>query len=118
MMLQQQVFAQAVLLAGELEEQETDLLQALCAAAAASLSARLKKGITPEDCKADFIAAASLYALSALESAAAGGRMEEFRAGDLTVKRSGGSAASNCLRNQAELVILPYLEDRFAFLGV
>lgn len=118
MMLQQQVFAQAVLLAGELEEQETDLLQALCAAAAASLSARLKKGITPEDCKADFIAAASLYALSALESAAAGGSMEEFRAGDLTVKRSGGSAASNCLRNQAELVILPYLEDRFAFLGV
>lgn len=118
MMLQQQVFAQAVLLAGELEEQETDLLQALCAAAAASLSARLKKGITPEDCKADFIAAASLFALSALESAAAGGSMEEFRAGDLTVKRSGGSAASNCLRNQAELVILPYLEDRFAFLGV
>ena len=118
MMLQQQVFAQAVLLAGELGDQETDLLQALCAAAAATLASRLKKGITPEDCKADFIAAASLFALSALESAAAGGSVEEFRAGDLTVKRSGASAASNCLRNQAELVILPYLEDRFAFLGV
>ena len=56
--------------------------------------------------------------LAALESAMAGGWGEEFRAGDLTVKRSGGSAASNCLFNQAELVIAPYLEDRFAFLGV
>ena len=118
MMLRDQVFAQAVLLAGELSDRETDLLQILCTAATASLSARLKTGIAPEDCKADFIAAASLFALSALESAAVGDNLEEFRAGDLTVKRSGGSAASNCLRNQAELVILPYLEDRFAFLGV
>lgn len=117
MMLGEQVFAQALLLAGDLDAQEADLLHALCAAATASLRVRLKKGLTPEDCKADFIAAASLYALSAMETAAGGGA-EEFRAGDLTVKRSGGSAASNCLRNQAELVITPYLEDRFAFLGV
>ena len=64
------------------------------------------------------MAAASLFALAALESAMDGGVGEEFRAGDLTVMRSGGSAASNCLFNQAELVIAPYLEDRFAFLGV
>ena len=42
----------------------------------------------------------------------------EFRAGDLTVKRGGSSAASQCLYTQAELMIAPYLEDRFAFLGV
>ena len=76
-------------------------------------TSKLKPG-----CKADFIAAASLYALSALETVADRNQASEFRAGDLTVKRSGGSAASNCLFNQAELVIAPYLEDRFAFLGV
>ena len=118
MMLGEQVFAQAAMLAGELDGRETNLLHALCTAATAALAARLKKGLLPEDCKADFVAAASLFALAALESALDGSVGEEFRAGDLTVKRSGGSAASNCLFNQAELVIAPYLEDRFAFLGV
>ena len=118
MMLKEQVFAQAAMLAGELDGRETNLLHVLCGATTASLTARLKTGLRPEDCKADFVAAASLYALAALESALDGGWGEEVRAGDLTVKRSGGSAASNCLFNQAELVIAPYLEDRFAFLGV
>ena len=118
MMLREQVFAQAAMLAGELDGRETNLLHTLCAAAVSTLTARLKTGLKPEDCKADFVAAASLYALAALESAMDGGWGDEFRAGDLTVKRSGGSAASNCLFNQAELVIAPYLEDRFAFLGV
>ena len=118
MTLSDQVYAQAALLAGELSDRQMVILHALCAASAASLAARLREGLQPEDCKADFVAAASLYALAALESALDGGWGEEFRAGDLTVKRSGGSAASNCLFNQAELVIAPYLEDRFAFLGV
>ncbi len=118
MTLKEQVFAHAVLLAGELNGHETDMLNALCAASASSLEARLKKGIRPGDCKADFIAAASLYALSALGSVNSMEQVAEFRAGDLTVKKGGASAASNCLRNQADMVIAPYLEDRFAFLGV
>ena len=118
MRLTDQVLAQALLLAGPLEERQQLVLGALCHATTASLKNRLREGLTAEDCKADFVAAASLFALAALESAMDGGVGEEFRAGDLTVKRSGGSAASNCLFNQAELVIAPYLEDRFAFLGV
>ena len=117
-MLNEQVFAQAAMLAGELDGQAARMLRVLCTAAVSTLTARLKHGLRPEDCKADFVAAASLYALAALESALQGSQAEEFRVGDLTVKRSGGSAASNCLYNQAELVIAPYLEDRFAFLGV
>jgi hypothetical protein len=46
--------------------------------------------------------------------------LEEFKAGDLTVKQNGHSrdAASRCLHHQAELMIMPYLKDRFSFTGV
>ena len=119
MTLRDQVFAQAALLAGDLSGHQTDLLGALCTASTASLTARLKDGLTPEDCKADFIAAASLFALAALNEAEAAEQVEEFKAGDLTVKQgSRADAASRCLHNQAELMITPYLKDRFAFLGV
>ena len=119
MTLKDQVFAQAALLAGDLNGQQTDLLSVLCTASTAALTARLKDGLTPEDCKADFIAAASLFALAALNEAEDSDRVEEFKAGDLTVKQGGSKdAASRCLYNQAELMITPYLKDRFAFLGV
>lgn len=118
MTLKEQVFAQAVLLAGELDGQQTDLLNILCAAATASLTARLKEGITPEDCKADFVAAASLLALASLNGTDSAEQLEEFKAGDLTVKRGSKDAASRCLQRQAEMMITPYLKDRFAFQGV
>ena len=120
MMLNEQVYAQALLLAGDLEEKQARLLEVLCSAAASSLASRLRDGMTPEDCKADFIAAASLYALAALEDADEEILVEEFRAGDLTVRQGGGhrDAASRCLQRQADMMILPYLKDRFSFLGV
>lgn len=121
MTLKEQVYAQAALLAGQLESGQAEILNALCTASTASLAARLKEGLRPEDCKADFIAAASLFALAALNSVKDDTQLEQISAGDLTIRRSGGNgsdAASNCLRNQAELMIAPYLKDSFAFLGV
>ena len=120
MTLSEQVYAQALLLTGDLEERQSQLLQVLCSAAVSSLEARLRDGITPEDCKADFVAAASLYAISALTGVEETVQVEEFKAGDLTVRQShtGRDAASNCLQRQAEMLILPYLKDRFSFRGV
>ena len=120
MILGEQVYAQALLLAGDLDERQSQLLQVLCAAAASSLESRLRDGITPEDCKADFIAAASLYALASLGSVEETVNVEEFKAGDLTIRqsKSGRDAASNCLQRQAEMIILPYLKDRFSFVWV
>ena len=120
MTVSQQVYAQALLLAGQLDERQSQLLQVLCAAAASSLESRLRDGITPKDCKADFIAAASLYALASLGSVEETVNVEEFKAGDLTVRqsKSGRDAASSCLQRQAEMIILPYLKDRFSFMGV
>ena len=116
MTLKEQVYAQAALLTGQLDTEQMNLLDALCTASTVSLTARLREGITPEDCKADFIAAASLFALAALNSA--GSNMEQIVAGDLTVRKSTTDAASRCLHNQARLVIAPYLKDQFSFVGV
>ena len=120
MKLTDQVLAQALLLAGQLDDRQSQLLQVLCTAAASSLESRLRDGITPEDCKADFIAAASLYALASLGDVADTVQVEEFKAGDLSVRQSNErrDAASNCLQRQAEMIILPYLKDRFSFVGV
>ena len=120
MMLSEQVYAQALLMAGQLEERQTQLLQVLCSAAASSLESRLRDGITAEDCKADFIAAASLYALASLNDVEETVQLEEFQAGDLTIRQSRDrrDPASNCLQRQADMLILPYLKDRFSFLGV
>ena len=118
MTLKEQVFAQAALLAGQLEGSRLEMLDVLCTASVASLTARLRPGLTPEDCKADFIAAASLYALAALNEVGDTDRLEEISAGDLTLRKSSADAAANCLRNQAEIMIIPYLKDRFSFRGV
>lgn len=118
MILTEQVFAQAQVLAGELNERQYNLLRVLCHATASALAARLREGLTPEDCKADFLAAASLFALATLSSVSDAEQMEQVDIGDMTLRRRSSDAASNCLRNQAELIIAPYLRDGFAFVGV
>ena len=118
MTMTEQIYAQAMLLAGELTEHQAVVLQALCGATAVSLEARLREGLTANDCKADFIAAASLLALAALGSVGDEEGLEQITAGDFTIRKRSTDAASNCLRAQAELMIAPYLKDSFTFLGV
>lgn len=119
-MMQEQVFAQAMLLTGELETKEQELLRLLCGAAVSSLELRLKEGLNPEDCGQDFVAAASLYAVAALGDVREETVLEEFKAGDLTVRSRGKEtdAASRALYRQAELLAKPYLADSFSFMGV
>lgn len=120
MMLAEQVLAHALLLAGTVTEQQSRMLEVLCEASTSSLKARLRDGLTPDDCKADFIASASLMALAALAGVSKDVPVEQITAGDFSIKKGSVSydAASNCLRNQAELMMAPYLKDRFSFRGV
>ena len=118
MTLTEQIFAHALVLAGELEPRQEALLKVLCRSAENALSMRLRQGLTPEDCKADFISAAGLYALSAMSGMDEMDRLEQITAGDITLKHAGGDVASNCLRYQAELMIAPYLANGFTFRGV
>ena len=108
MTLTDQIYAQALLLSGGLEARQEALLKLLCRGAANTLATRLRDGLTPEDCKADFVAAASLYALAALSGSDELNNMEQIKVGDLTMQRAGADAAANCLRYQAELILPKY----------
>ena len=120
MNLIEQIRAQAMLLAGDLTDRQNQVLSALCYGAASTLEKRLRDGLTAEDCKADFIAAASLLALAGMNSVTGEETAEQIAVGDFSVRTSKNTndAASNCLCAQAELMIAPYLKDRFTFLGV
>lgn len=118
MNLTEQIYAQALLLAGQLDRRQEVLLRMLCQAAEKLLAARLRTGITAEDCKSDFVSAASLLALAVLSETDEMREASSFTVGDLTVKKGESNAAAACLRRQAELMILPYQRDEFAFRGV
>ena len=109
-----QVFARAVMLAGEPDGHQQELLRVLCASCITTLEARLKDGLTAEDCGESFLTAASLLALAAMGSF--GTEVQEFKAGDLTVKTGNGGASG--LERQAQALMAPYLKDRFLFAGV
>lgn len=118
MTLTDQIFAQALLMAGPVEPEEQELLSSLCDLAQRQLRARLRQGITPEDCRADFAAAAGLYALAEFDEIRRQREPEFMTLGDVTMRKSTQDAAVNCLRMQAEMIISSFLRDRFAFAGV
>lgn len=111
MRLSDQVLNQAELLTGTLDDTGRERLRLLCAAAVHALSRQLRDTVTPDDIREDFVAAASLYALSRWGW---GEEIQEFRAGDLTVKK--GQAGN--LEAEALALLGPYLKTGFAFLGV
>lgn len=105
-------------MAQDLQEGKDVLLEALCRSAVASLQKRLREGLTPEDCQTEFVTAAGMYALAAMSSVSEFQDLEQFSAGDLTLRRSNNDAAANCLRSQAEVLMAPYVKPATVFMGV
>ena len=118
MTLTEQVYANAVLLSGVDADEQALLLEVLCQSAVSDLTQQLDDGITPDTCKADFIAAASLYALAALQEADPMVRVQEVKIGDVTLKQSGATTVSASLRRQADVMMSPFTKDRFCFRSV
>lgn len=118
MNLTEQIYAQALVLIQDSTDVNLALLNVLCRSAENSLRQKIREGITPEDCKADFVAAASLFALAALSEVDEVAQMEQIQTGDLTLRRGSTDSAACCLRYQAEVMMAPYLKDKFAFVGV
>lgn len=118
MTLAEQVYANAVLISGVDVKEQALLLEVLCQSAVSSLTRQLMDGVTPDTCKADFITAASLYALAALQEADPLTRAQEIRIGDVTMKQGGTTSASASMRQQAEMMMSPFVKDRFSFRSV
>ena len=116
--MMEQVFAQAKVLAGIEEGQQTELLRIYCQAAVTALTGRLREGVTVADCETDFINAASLLALAAYTQTDPLTNLQQIQIGDMTMRPGGGCVAAKELRNQAELIMIPYCRDGFSFLGV
>lgn len=111
MRLSDQVLNQAELLAGEMDAAGRERLRLLCAAVVGILKGRLRDEINPEDIREEFVTAASLTACARWSRSQ---DIQEFRAGDLTVKK--GQSAS--LEGEALELLGPYLKPGFAFMGV
>ena len=102
-----QVLNQVELLAGEMDER----LRLMCTVTVGSLSRQLREETAPEDIREEFVAAASLLAFSRWSR---GEDIQEFKAGDLTVKK--GQAED--YQGEALALLAPYLKPGFVFLGV
>lgn len=103
-------------------EAERPLLAALCTAAVEEASRKLRPGLAPEDCGEAFLCAAAMIAAAGLLSCRSGGDVEQFSAGDVSL-RTGGSGdsgqAADAMRRHAAGMMGPYwMDDRFAFAGV
>lgn len=118
MTLVEQTLAQALLLAGQIDQSQQPLLELFCSSAVTNLIARLRQGLTPDDCRAAFVAAGALYALAALTETDAVAGLQRMQIGDVTLVPGGTSAATRCLRKQADLIMAPYCVDNFSFRGV
>ncbi|MBO5323296.1 MAG: hypothetical protein J6A88_04250 [Oscillospiraceae bacterium] len=114
----ERIVAQAKLLIRDFEEQNLPMLELLCRSAETTLKAKLRDGIRAEDCIADFVASAALFAVAAMTELDEIAQMEMVTVGDLTLRRKSTDAAACCLRYQAELLMSPYMADTFAFVGV
>ena len=117
MTLTEQVYTQAQLMAQGLGEGNQQVLEALCASAVACVRARLRDNVEPEDCLSDFVTAAAMFALAAVNELGDMVQYGQVEGEDLTLRRSGSDAAANCLKYQAELLMRPYFKQPFAFVS-
>lgn len=118
MTLVERTYAQAVLLSGAEDARQSALLHLFCQSAVNALTLRLRDGLTPEDCRAEFVAAGALLALAALSETDDISNLERIQLGDVTLQPGSSGAAARCLRNQAKLMMSPYLKENFSFRGV
>ena len=114
----EQVFEQVILLAGIDDPRREVLLRLLCQAAVVELSARLREGLTAEDCQPEFVAAASLLALASIVEAEPMNNWQQIQLGDVTIRPQGSHISAQSLRMQAEKILLPYCEQGFVLRGV
>lgn len=103
-------------------EEEHMLLESLCHAAETAWMARLKSGVSAEDCGEAFLCAAAFTAAADFAVGRNSEGVESFAAGEISIRHSGsadGKAQADALRKTAERLMAPYADaESFAFKGV
>ena len=102
------------------------LLKRLCEISAAQWEARLKDGVTAEDCRTVFVCAAAWMAVVGIyaQKSVTGWNIESFTVGDVSVKTTGlentsQMSAPQKLEWQARMLMRPFCRpEGFAFVGV
>ena len=118
MTLHEEIYAQALVLAGTVNETQSQLLRMFCISAATQLVARLQPGQSMDGCKTELITAAALYALAALSEIDEKTNLQRIQVGDVTMIPGGRMEAIRCLRRQADILMAPYCVSGFVFQGV
>ena len=100
-------------------EEGDALLEVLCHISETAWTARLKAGVTAEDCGEAFLCAVAFTAAADYLRGRDGG-VESFTAGEISIKKqSTGSGGAEAMRKTAERLMVPYAgEAQFAFKGV
>ena len=102
------------------------LLKRLCEISAAQWEARLKDGVTAEDCRTVFVCAAAWMAVVGIytQKSVTGWNIESFTVGDVSVRTTGlentsQMSAPQKLEWQARMLMRPFCRpEGFAFVGV
>ena len=121
MALRDEIYQMAALFAPAGTDEQ--MLRSLCSAAEQSIKAKLRPGVTVDDCHDSFVCAAAWIAVSYLPEGAQMRQVQSFTVGEVSVTEAEAasvSGAAACLRTQAELLMAPYCASGggFAFLGV
>ena len=119
--MQERILALAIGVAGA-DESEQELLKALCVAAEAAWVARLREGITAENCGEAFCCAVAFTAAADFSVGRSCNGVASFTAGEISIKgKTGaeGAAQAAALRQTAERLMAPYtVPEGVCFKGV
>lgn len=118
MSLTEQVYNRARLMAQELTEENQALLESVCAACVTSLKQKLRENIGPEDCLTEFVTAAAMLAVAAMWEIGALSQVEQFTAGDISLRKTDSGTSAQHLRQQAQMLMQPYWKAGYVFVGV
>lgn len=110
------IFAAAQMYASA-EGGEEELLRSLCVAAEQRLKMRLTSGVEVSEIYESFVCAAGLLAAADFCCCRASGGVKSFSAGPVSVTRDDGETAKR-LREQADIIMAPWCQDAFRFMGV
>lgn len=111
------VYRNAALFVRTQSEEEAQALRTMCAAAADGLRARLRPGLTAEDCPG-FDLAAAWMAIGFFSTGRRADGVRSFTVGDLRFDCGAENAAAEALVTQAELLLASKLRDSVAVMGV